>query len=144
MLPVVRIPFYTTFTQNSIFIKPTATKDYREKNGKVVIFKDKDNNNNLMYSKLVSMWLHFYTFLYNCLLMRVCDDVIQIALLHFTTNNTDMVLKIIKSRKKVAKLFRITFLCCIFVVLERDNNNQLKIKDYDYNRNILRNTRYSN
>ena len=129
MLSVVRIPFYTTFTRNSIFIKPATTTSSRVINGKVVIFKDKDNNNNLMYDKVVSIGLHFYTFLYNWVLMHVCDDVIKNTLLHFTTNNIDIMLKIIKRRKKVAKLFGVPFLCCIFVVSERDINNQIKITD---------------
>ena len=132
LLSVARIPFCTTFTQNSIFIKAATTNDYREKSGKVVIFKDKDNNNNLMYGKLVSIGLHFCTFLYNCLLMHVCDDVIKNTLLHFTTNNIDIMLKIIKRRKKVAKLFGVPFLCCIFVVSERDTNNQIKKSDYEF------------
>ena len=125
LLSVVRIPFCTTFTQNSIFIKPATTKGYRDKSGKVVIFKDKDNNNNIIYSKLFPIGLHFSTFLYNWLLVRICVDVIQITLLHFTTDSTDITLKIIKRRKKVAKLFGIPFLCCIFVGQLRDKATRL-------------------
>ena len=75
----------------------------------MVIFKDKDNNNNLMYGKVVSIGLHFCTFLYNCLLMRVYDDVFLITLLHYSTNNTDTLLTVIKRQKKVAILFGIPF-----------------------------------
>ena len=44
-------------------------------------------------------------------------------------------LKIIKSLKKVSILFGIPIFIRIFVVSERDNNNQLKNKDYDTSRN---------